>query len=76
MENPENPMKIDDLGVPLFLVYYGQIIATKPPVGHLKLWFSKGIPPPNPLNSGLGFMVICPGLSYTTLHAYAVVCII
>ena len=32
--------------------------------GHLKLWFSKGIPPPNPLNSGLGIILICPELVY------------
>ena len=29
--------------------------------GHLKWWFSKGIPP-NPLNSGLGIILICPEL--------------
>ncbi len=26
----------------------GQIITTKPPVGHPKWWFSKGIPPKSP----------------------------
>ena len=31
-------------------------IATKPPVGHPKFWFSKGIARQNPLNSGLGII--------------------
>ena len=33
-----------------YLGISGQIIATKPPVGHLKWWFSNGI----------GILVICP----------------
>ena len=31
--------------------------------GHLKWWFSKGIPQ-NPLNSGLGIILICPDLNH------------
>ena len=30
--------------------------------GHLKLWFSKGIPPKSPKDSGLGIILICPDL--------------
>ena len=39
----------------------GQIIATKPPVGHPKWWFSKEIHPKFPKKSGLGIIrTICP----------------
>ncbi len=33
--------------------------------GQLKWWFSKGIPPKSPKNSGLGIILICPGKIYT-----------
>ena len=35
----------------------GKMLATNQPVVHSKLWFSKGIPS-NPLNSGLGILVV------------------
>ena len=49
----------------------GQIITTKPPVGHLKLWLSKGIPPQkSTLNSGLGLILICPGRCFIYTYIY------
>ena len=40
----ENGMKMD-LGLAKIVHHSGQIIVTKPPVGHPKMWFSKGIAP-------------------------------
>ena len=37
----------------------GQIIATKPPVGHPKRWWKVREPSSNPLDSGLGIILIC-----------------
>ena len=35
-------------------------LATSLEVTLYKSWFRKGLNPPNPLNSGLGILVICP----------------